>query len=35
MVESGVSNAARVAKLIPRDIAWYVPFPAVLPQFIP
>ena len=24
MVESGVSNAAKVAKLIPRDIAWYV-----------
>ena len=26
MVESGVSNAAKVAKLIPRDIAWYVYF---------
>lgn len=24
MVESGASNAAKVAKLIPRDIAWYV-----------
>ena len=24
MVESGVSNAAKVAKLIPRDNAWYV-----------
>ena len=24
MVESGVSNAAKVAKLIPRDMAWYV-----------
>ena len=24
MVESGVSNAAKVAKLIPREIAWYV-----------
>ena len=29
MVESGVSNAAKVAKLIPRDISWYVNFPAV------
>ena len=35
MVESGVSNAAKVAKLVPRDIAWYVHFRAGLPQFIP
>ena len=26
MIETGVSNAAKVAKLIPRDIAWYVHF---------
>ena len=26
MVESGVSNAAKVAKLIPRENAWYVDF---------
>ena len=34
MVESGVSNAAKVAKLIPRDNAWYVyPLaPLSLPQ---
>ena len=34
MVESGVSNAAKVAKLIPRDIAWYVYIRAVfsIPQ---
>lgn len=30
MVESGVSNAAKVAKLIPRDIAWYVHSRAVV-----
>lgn len=30
MVESGVSNAAKVAKLIPRDIAWYVCLPTFL-----
>lgn len=29
MVESGVSNAAKVAKLIPRENAWYVRFGAV------
>ena len=31
MVESGVSNAAKVAKLIPRDNAWYVYLVAPLP----
>lgn len=31
MVESGASNAAKVAKLIPRDIAWYVCLPIFLP----
>ena len=30
MVESGVSNAAKVAKLIPRENAWYVDLRAVL-----
>lgn len=30
MVESGVSNAAKVAKLIPREISWYVHFRASL-----
>ena len=30
IVESGVSNAAKVAKLIPRDIAWYVYLAAFL-----
>ena len=30
MVESGVSNAAKVAKLIPRENSWYVYFRAVL-----
>lgn len=31
MVETGVSNAAKVAKLIPREISWYVHFRAVHP----
>ena len=35
MVESGVSNAAKVAKLIPRDISWYVHFRASLSLLIP
>lgn len=30
MVESGVSNAAKVAKLIPREIGWYVHFSVVI-----
>ena len=32
MVESGVSNAAKVAKLIPRINSWYVTFRAALSQ---
>lgn len=35
MVESGVSNAAKVAKLIPRVNSWYVHVCAVLSQSIP
>lgn len=34
MVESGVSNAAKVAKLIPRENAWYVRFRIVLSWFL-